>query len=147
MKLFIVSQKNPLLSIAEVNAYFPVLEVHGRFLIVEHAKKYNFLAYTKEVYSILFSCSVRQLFTILKKYKWNKIMHTSFCIRSKHNEKEIAQTIWLSLKSPKVDLENPDCLIHFFFIGNKVYCGMREWINPNTFFERKAHLRPEFYPA
>jgi len=142
-----VSQKNIGLSIEEITTYFSVIDVIDEYVFVRSARKCDFLAYTKEVYDVLFETTIETLLSKIKKYTWNKKIKGTFCVRSIEFEKEIATAIWHKLKKPKVDLKNPNTLIHFFFFENKVYCGIRKWINPHTFFERKAHLRPEFYPA
>ncbi len=147
MKIFRISQKNPALSIAEIKTYFSVIKTHNSFVLVDAAGTYEFLAYTKEVYSVLFSCSAGELLATLQKYDWNKKIKGSFCVRSEHQEKELAGILWHALKNPSVDLETPDVCIHFFYFGTTIYCGLQEWKNPHTFLQRKAHVRPEFYPA
>lgn len=146
MKIFRISLKNPALSIAEIKALYPVISHYGEFVFVKEAKPKK-LAYTKEIYDVLFQTKSRNLLKDAKKYRWDKKIKKTYCIRSHALEKEIADTIWLALKKPKVDLENPEQSIHFFFIGKKIYCGLLEWKNDNAFFQRKAHLRPELYPA
>lgn len=147
MKLFRISQKNLPLGIAEIKALYPVIGHHGKFVFVKKDAKPKKLAYTKEVYDILFQSDINYLLKDIQKYNWNKKIKKTYCIRSHALEKEIADTIWLALKKPHVDLQNPKQLIHFFVIGKKVYCGLLEWKNDNAFFQRKAHLRPELYPV
>ncbi len=147
MKIFRVSQKNPLLSIAEISAWFPIVRTEGEFVFVKAAKKYDFFAYIKEVYTFLFETSLHRLAKAVETFNWNAHIKGSFCIRSPEFEKEIADVVWHRLKNPKVNLENPEHSIHFLFAGKKAYCGILQWQNPNTFLQRKAHLRPELYPA
>jgi tRNA (guanine10-N2)-dimethyltransferase len=146
MKLFRISQKNTALSIAEIDAQYSIADVHGEFVFVKKAKPAA-LAYTKETYDLLFETTINRLLKTIKTYNWNKKIKKTYCVRSHIFEKEIASAIWHRLKKPTVDLENPVHLIHFFFIGKKVYCGILEWKNDNAFLQRKAHLRPELYPA
>ncbi len=73
-------------------------------------------------------------------------------MRSSIDERKLAGIIWDTLKNkthkdPRVDLANPNVLIHFFFIGKKVFVTKQLWPNQNTFLERKAQYRPGFYPA
>lgn len=58
------------------------------------------------------------------------------------SEKELAKYVWHSIKSPKVNLENPKTKIELFIIDDKVYCGLLVYANNEDFESRKAHLRP-----
>lgn len=151
MYLFITSKKDPALSKAEIEALYPKQVKESSeavFLIQSRNEDYKKLAYTKEVHEILFSTPTKKLFSKIEQWNWQKtIGTTSYAIRSKENEKKIADTIWNTLKKPKVSLKNPNKEIHFFSIKKTVYATLLLWKNPNTFLQRKPHLREEQYPA
>lgn len=149
-KIFVLSKKNLSLSIAEVQAQYDRAPnvLKGNCLFVKSRKKcYKRLAFTKEVYDVLFSCSKKVLLKKIKKYDWNKKINGTYCVRSVQQEREIAGVIWQLLKNPRVSLETPETLIHFFFIGGIVYCCILGWENDNACLQRKPHTRPGFYPA
>jgi len=152
MLLFVLSQKNLALARAEVASLYPMRKIEEQYAFVDKpSNKQSFLriplAFTKEIYEILFSSSKKNLFEKIKKYDWNKKIKGSFCVRSVANEREIAGSIWQKIKYPCVDLEHPDTLIHFFFMKKKVYCSRLLWKNDYAFLQRKATQRPGFYPA
>ncbi len=150
MKLFIISQKHLPLSIAEAQTQYDGAPhvLKGNYLFVKSRKKwYERLAFTKEVYNILFSCSKKGLLKKIKRYDWNKKINGTYCVRSVQQEREIAGMVWQLLKKPQVSLETPETLIHFFFIGDTVYCCILGWKNDNACLQRKPHTRPGFYPA
>lgn len=150
MKLFILSQKHLPLSIAEVEALYPdaLVEVNDHIAFVKSEKKYyEQLTFTKAVHDILFFCSPKNIFSLIKKYPWGKLIKNPYCIRSPLEERKIAAEIWHSLQKPNVSLENPKTEIHFIFIGKKVYATKLLWENDNTCLQRKPHTRPGFYPA
>ncbi|MBI5001936.1 methyltransferase domain-containing protein [Candidatus Woesearchaeota archaeon] len=150
MMLFVLSQKNLPLAQAEVASFYTLHKTKENYAFVSSKKKIDLpLAFTKETHAILFSCSKKNLEKQIKKYAWNKKIKGSFCVRSdiQEIERKLGGMIWDTLKKPVVDLEHPDSLIHFFFLGNTVYAGLRLWKNDNAFLQRKAQLRPGFYPA
>src|SRR3989338_9373210 len=150
MLLFVLSQKNLPLAQAEVASFYSVQKKKEHYAFVSSAKIVDIpLAFTKEIHTVLFSCPKKDLEKHIKKYSWNKKIKRSFCVRSdiQEIERKLGGMIWDTLKKPVVDLEHPDTLIHFFFIGNIVYAGLRLWKNDNAFLQRKAQLRPGFYPA
>ena len=157
MYVFVLSQKNLTLALAEARALYGARNVSAshEHAFVKSTKKtteekkplYEKLAFTKAAYDILFSCSAKKLEKNLKKYAWNKTINGTFCVRSSTDERKFASIIWGSLKHPHVDLVNPDLLIHFFFISKKVYVTKQLWQNSHTFLDRKAQHRPGFYPA
>ena len=148
MLLFVLSQKNLSLAHAEVASLYPVKKIKRHYLFVDRLSLVKIpLAYTKEIYTVLFSCTKKDLEKKIHTYNWNKKIKGSFCVRSVAHERELAGAIWKNLKKPCVDLEHPDSLIHFFFLGNNVYCGILLWKNHYAFLQRKATQRPGFYPA
>lgn len=154
MRLFKVSKKNSSLSVAEAKALYgsAVKKEVDSLLFIDTTKNlHQNLAYTKNVYEILFSCPLKDIFPVASKYNWQKIIENkTYAIRSSEKniqEKEIADIIWASLKKPHVSLKNPEKSIHFFLLQKKVYATLRLWKNPNTFLHRTPHLRKEFYPA
>ncbi|PIN79670.1 hypothetical protein COV16_03005 [Candidatus Woesearchaeota archaeon CG10_big_fil_rev_8_21_14_0_10_34_8] len=151
MKLFILSKKDIKLSEAEVRAQFSRHKciIKDEFMFVNSiSKKYERLAYTKEVYSVLFSCKMSKLIETIKNYNWNKIIKKkTFKIESDFQKKEIALIIWFCLKNPKVQMKNPDILIRLFLVKGIVYATKFEWKNENKCLDRKPHTRPGFYPA
>ncbi len=148
MLLFILSQKNLALVQAEVASFYSINRTEKHYAFVTKATRVDIpLAFTKEIYEVLFSSSKKDLFEKIKRYDWNKNVKGSFCVRSVENEREIAGVVWKKLKKPHVDLEHPDTMIHFFFTDKKVFVTRRIWKNTNTFLQRKATQRPGFYPA
>ncbi len=157
--LFILSQKHLPLALAEVCTLYGARNVRtsNKYAFVKFAKEksnakktkkhYKKLAFTKAAYEILFSSSQKKLETDLKKYNWNKTITGTFCVRGSVDEQKFASIIWDSLKHPRVDLKNPATLIHFFFIGRKIYATKLLWKNENAFLHRKPQYRPALYPA
>ncbi len=150
MLLFILSQKNLPLAQAEIASFYSVQKTKENYVFVSSKKILDIpLAFTKEIHDILFFCRRKDLEKHIRKYNWNRKIKGSFCARSdvQDIERKLGGMIWDILQKPIVDLEHPDTLIHFFFIGNAVYAGLRLWKNNNAFLQRKAQLRPGFYPA
>ncbi len=150
MLLFILSQKNLPLAQAEVASFYAIKNTTKEYAFVSSKQIAAIpLAFTKEIHEIVFSCTKKDLEKKIRGYNWNKKVKGSFCVRSdvQEIERKLGGMIWDGLRKPKVDLEHPDTLIHFFFIGNRAYTGLRLWKNDNAFLLRKAQLRPGFYPA
>jgi len=109
------------------------------------------LAYTHNIYQLLFECKTNNLIKKLEEFNWQSIYKENFCLRingkTNYKEKELAGYIWGKIKRPKVKLEDPKTLIELFFVKNKVYCGLLSKKIKKDFEKRKAHLRPELHPT
>jgi len=149
MKLFVLSKKNCGLSFSEVCGVYKTVKQHDTFVFVETENtNYQRLAFTKEVYDVLFHCLRKDIVASLETYNWNNIIkNKTYKIESDTYKERILSVIWARLKHPHVDLKQPEVLIRFFFIGTTVYATTREWKNTYDFLSRKPHLRPSFYPA
>jgi len=153
-QIFLLSKQNLELSKQEVLA----LAEQKDFMLVDNLlilntnfKDYKRLAYTKEVYELLFISNPKSIIANIKNFDWQKIYKTDFCLRI-HNtkgfkEKTLAGYIWHKLKSPKVNLKNSKTEIHLFFIKNKTIAALSKYKNKQDFEKRKPHLRPELHPS
>ncbi|MBW2965764.1 methyltransferase domain-containing protein [Candidatus Woesearchaeota archaeon] len=152
-KIFLLSKQNIELSKQEVLALTQKQDfmlIDDLLIINTDFKDYKRLAYTKEVYDLLFISNPKNLLTDIKNFNWQKIYKTNFCLRAHNNskkEKDLAGYIWNKLKNPKVNLKNPKTEIHFFFIKNKVIGALSKHKNKQEFEKRKPHLRPELHPS
>ncbi len=154
MQIFLLSKQNIDLSKQEVLALTKKQDfmlIDNLLIINSNFKDYRRLAYTKEVYDLLFISNPKNLLTDMKNFNWQKIYKTNFCLRT-HNakgfrEKTLAGYIWNKIKSPKVNLKSPITEIHLFFIKNKVIGALLKYKNKQEFEKRKPHLRPELHPS
>jgi tRNA (guanine10-N2)-dimethyltransferase len=152
MQIFLLSKQNIDLSKQEVLALTKKQDfmlIDNLLIINSNFKDYKRLAYTKEVYDLLFISNPKNLLTDMKNFNWQKIYKTNFCLRA-HNskkEKQFADLIWNKIKSPKVNLKSPKTEIHLFFIKNKVIGALLKYKNKQEFEKRKPHLRPELHPS
>jgi len=107
------------------------------------------LAFTKEIFKILFTCPSSSLKKGLSTFNWQKIYKKSFSVRINgkgFNEPELASIIYKKLKDPKVSLENPKTPVHIF-LGKKAYCCLRLKHLKQDYDSRKAHNRPAHHPT
>jgi tRNA (guanine10-N2)-dimethyltransferase len=152
MKYFLhLSREHETLPAAEAVALLKPKEheVIGNYLFFDNSPAAKILckrlAYSRGLYELLFISPQKDLFTHMKKFDWNKIYKKSFCVRLHENPKEIevlkvADVIWHSVKNPKVDLDNPETLIEFFFVKNKCIVGKKiEKISPNLQEKKLNH--------
>jgi len=131
MKLMLLlSKENIKLAEAEAQSMlkFRKSERHNDLILFNTTKtNYSRLAYTKKVFKHLFTCNKSQLKDKLKRYNWQKIYKSNFCIRIKQSpqlEKEYAGFIWEKVKAPKVNLKNPETRIEVIFHKNKAFIGL-----------------------
>ncbi len=152
-QIFLLSKQNLELSKQEVLALTDKQEfmlIDNLLILNTNFKDYKRLAYTKEVYELLFISNPKNLITDIKNFNWQEIYKTNFCLRthnSKIKESKLADLIWNNLKSPKVNLKKPKTEIHLFFIKNKVIATLAKFKNKQKFEKRKPHLRPELHPS
>jgi len=154
MQIFLLSKQNLELSKQEVLSLTNKQDfmLIGNLLIINtNFKDYKRLAYTKEIYTLLFISNPKTLLIDINNFNWQKIYKTNFCLRS-HNakgfkENTLAGYIWNNLKNPKVNLKKPKTEIHLFFIKNKVIGALLKYKNKQKFEKRKPHLRPELHPS
>jgi len=114
------------------------------------------LALSKSVSRIIFSCRENELKKKIEKYDWNSVCNGSFCARSsaliscgkpRHTSKELGSIIWRNLKSPSVNLENPDTELIFFFSSNEVYCCLLLADINYCYDKRKFNKKPFRHPS
>ncbi len=153
-----ITQLDRTLSIEEVLSLYNIKqykELNDTHIIIDaktdNLKLYQRLAYTNEVYTILFSATKREIIQKIKEYNWNAIYKHNFAVRiinkEKSREREFAAIIYHNLKNPKVNLKNPETLIVFFEEKNRFYCCTKVWQNNKSFLNRKAHLKPILHPT
>ena len=165
MKLiFYLSGENLRLSKEEVNSILGLKKTctNANLLIAdvnlnEFQRKHLRLALAKNVFLFLFDVKISELNKKIKDFDWNSIYEKNFCVRIEkydklkeyeaYAEKNLGSLIWQKLKNPKVNLENPKTLIHFFFIKNKVICGKLIYSQKEDFIARKSHKRPFGHPS
>jgi tRNA (guanine10-N2)-dimethyltransferase len=152
-QIFLLSKQNLELSKQEVLALTDKQDfmlIDNLLILNTNFKDYKRLAYTKEVYELLFISNPKNLIIDMKNFNWQKIYKTNFCLRthnSKIKEAKLAGYIWNNIKSPKVNLKNPKTEIHLFFIKNKAIGALVKYKNKQEFEKRKPHLRPELHPS
>lgn len=157
---FNIQKDHPNMAIAEIEALTGIKHKSKAedFIIIETEQEIKKdilcrLAYTSNVYKILFESTISKLEDNMNKYPWQKIYKKDFCIRihnkesKKLSEKELAGFIWRSVKKPKVNLKNPRTLIEIFIVKNKAYACLHILEIKSDFEKRKAHLRPRLHPS
>ena len=155
MFLFKLSKEWPDLAAAEVKYLLGLkrMRVLDGCVIAEFsAKKLRLaerLALTKYVYRILFECDECDLFQRFERFDWKAVVEGSFCIKAfKHRlEKELAKFVWIKLKNPRVDLENPDTKIVVLKAGKRCFCCIELLKIKHAFAERRPDKRPGFHPS
>lgn len=154
MQIFLLSKQNIELSKAEVLALTDKQDfmlIDNLLIINSNFKDYKRLAYTKEVYDLLFISNPKNLVTDMRNFDWQKIYKTNFCLRAHDakgfKEKTLAGYIWNKLKAPKVNLKSSKTEIHLFFVKNKAIGALLKYKNKQDFEKRKPHLRPELHPS
>jgi len=153
--IFLLSKGHAFLAKEEVLALSSTkkYELIENLLILDTSfKDYKRLAYTKEVYNLLFESNNFQLNKKIKTFDWNKIYKAPFCVRVHHKnkslERDFAELIWGKLKNPKVNLTRPKTEIHFFFLRRKIICAvLKEKLPASEYDKRRPHLRPEMHPS
>lgn len=117
------------------------------FLEVRDIKAADRLAFTNKVYSLLFSCAVKDLKERMARFNWQEVYRKDFCLRahnSSYSEAELAGYVWRSIKKPRINLKKPKTKIELFFTSKKVYCCLLIKGIKHDFSKRRAHLRPGF---
>jgi tRNA (guanine10-N2)-dimethyltransferase len=153
-QLFTLSKENLEFSKEEVLRLYHAdkYKLTENLLVIDSDKDYSsYLAYTNEVYELLFDCKHSDLEKTIKSFDWNRIYKKSFSVRIVNNktfdERKIAGIIYHKIKNPKVDLENAKTRIVFLNTKKKVLCGLLKSEIDKSFLKRKAHLRPELHPT
>ena len=155
MFLFKLSKEWPDLAAAEVKYLLGLKRMcvlDGYVIADFSAKKLRLakrLALTKCIYRILFECDERDLFRRFERFDWKSVVKGSFCIKAfKHRlEKDLAKFVWIKLKNPRVDLENPDTKIVVLKIGKRCFCCIELLKIKHAFAERRPDKRPGFHPS
>ena len=158
MYAFLLSKENLKLSIAEVLALTNAKKyrIDDNLLIIDIKSIKNLekrLAQTYKIYELLFETTEKSLTNDLQNYNWSKIYNKDFWLRihsldKPHNysEAKLAGYIWRGLKNPKVNLTDAETKIELL-LGKKIYCCLLKAEIEKSFFERKAHLKPELMPT
>ena len=152
MLLFVLSQENVSLAVEEVLRVFGVREyvLSGNVLLLNSRRKvHDRLAYTNEVYQVLFSGKKKEILVLVEKFNWNRVYKKSYCVRSfcSVDEKKIAAAVWHSVTKPVVDLRKAVSFFGIFDVKRKVYVCKRVWVNSKEFLKRKAHMKPSLHPS
>jgi len=156
MYLFILSQENQELACKEVEHLMhsrPIDEFEHLIVMDNcHDDLIKRLAYTKRVVNILFESDVENVRNDILEFEWRSIITGSYCVRTftlrpmDFSEKELGSIIWQKLTNPVVDVKNPDCEVNVVF-ADKVYVGIKNWVNKEDFEARKAHKRAHLKPV
>jgi tRNA (guanine10-N2)-dimethyltransferase len=172
MLLLVLSQENVSLAVEEVLRVFGVSKyvLSGRYLLLDVRKNLRLcgkLAYTNEVYSVLFSGPSKKIFVLGEKFNWKKVYEKNYCVRSfcSVDEKKFAAVVWHALKDPmgnkvsggsknsknflepKVNLKKAVSFFGIFKIKKEILVGKRIWVNSKDFLKRKAHMKPSLHPS
>lgn len=163
MYIFELSKYNILLSKQEVIELLGLDEkqkLAEKLLFIRKIRKKSFqninrLAYTKRFFKVLLQGKEKDFLHLMNTFKWEKIYKKDFLVRiynnksnnKKYSEKEIAGIIWKSLKTPKVNLHNPETKIAVIFKNKWFFCCKELWENHENFEARKPKNRPENHPS
>ena len=126
-------------------------------------KRFSRLAYTKNIYTILFSTSsLKKTIEKTVDFSWDKVYKTSFCFRLfNHNmtrnkdnnlvEKELAGIIYDNIKNmssncPSVNLKKPETLFAFHILEKEIFATRLLYTNNDDFKSRKNNKLPEGMP-
>ena len=111
------------------------------------------LAYTHNIYHVLFNGNRKLCYNQTEHYFWNKVYNHDFAVRTVgfQDEKKLAALIYSVLKkkntNPQVNLKNSSTEIYFFKLGRTYYTTQHLWKNNKSFLLRKAHLKPVLHPT
>lgn len=126
-------------------------KVDGQVVILEGKKfDYSRLAYTRQLYSLLFVTTKGKLEEDSRRFNWERYCKGSFRVNALNlglDLRYLGSLVWHRLKNPKVDLVNPDTTIGFVSSGDSVYVGKLIFNNDEHFADRRPHLRPGFHPS
>jgi tRNA (guanine10-N2)-dimethyltransferase len=162
MKLFVLSQENLALSVAEAELLHGELSsgLIDNFLLLDVEEYLHGLAFTKEIHEVLYTAKLELLTPSLNDFSWSLHVESPFVVRTRGErktgnapveEKELAGFIWRSLeqsgKEPSVSLDAPKTEVHLFYIKDYFLCAKLLWRNDDHFFARRAHLRPRNHPT
>ncbi len=143
--------KQELISLTNPKYYFLI---DNLFMINLKPSEIDFLvkrlAYTKNIFRLLFESNTKDILNDVRNCRWGKIFRESFSLRVKGKrelERRLAKEIWAALKSPKVDLKNATTKIFIFFIEEKAYCCLLAREIYQDYNARKPHKRPYFHPT
>ncbi|MFH1072023.1 MAG: hypothetical protein V1743_01185 [Nanoarchaeota archaeon] len=169
--LYVLSKEYLDLSSQEVLLFGTIskyVRVHN-LLLVDKQMDYSRLAYTKAVFSVLFSAiSPERFIERLNRFDCNKVYRDSFSFRildysqqqvtKQHltkqrltkaglTEKGIAGIMYGKLKNPKVDLRNARTQYFLILSDHAYFFTTLLWKNTENFSSRKSHHRPAPHPT
>jgi len=126
--LFILHKDHFDLACAEAKALFGPGKIDKNRLEIETGyNDFSRLAYTRQVLKAVDS-------------DWNDIIEGTYSVKG---SKELQDRIWESLDDPKVNLKSPDTTI----VEIDGFVGKEMPLSRPDFNDRRAHLRPNHYPA
>ena len=150
--LFILSKYDVELAKAEIARLLSVKKgkLSGDMLIADipprFSKLFNRLAYTREVYQVLFKSTSKKLEEDCAKFNWSKIIDKTYSVGTLHRP-EIVKGIRNKLSKAKVNIRKPDASIRVFTTGRTIYVGKQVHYFDKKILQRKSHLRPEQHPT
>ncbi len=154
MKLLLeLSQQDLTLSAAEALAQTRTKTYYliDNLLIISTTRDLHHLAYTKRVFTYLFTCTLPRLIKRMQTYSWKKVYKNNFYVELKgtttHTSKQLANIIYDQLDYPSVKMKNATTHITFFFHEGKVICGKLLYEITESYEQRKPHHRPELHPS
>jgi len=148
--IFQLSKDNLELARAEVEALAGKKgKLYDNFLILNSKFDYKRLAYTNNVFKLLFKCKKTGIKDEFQKYDWKKEYKNNFCIRSNKTkyEKAFAKYIWEQVDNPKVQLNNSDTEINIFVTNSIMIVGKLLHTREEKFHKRRPDIRPGFFPV
>ncbi len=142
-------------ALAELQAIFGKVAEQKKDLFfldlpVEQEQYFSRMAYVRKAYRLLFSCEEHDLSANISAFDWNSLIKGSFKVRCNGKagmERTLADAMWLQLRNPKADLNNPDIIIEYSFEEDRVYCGVFLVDTTKNFEERRNKYRPRPHPT
>ena len=152
--LFLLSGENINLAQQEVKAITNQTQskLYKNLLLIQTNNIQNIsrLAYTKKVYKVLFTSTLKNIKKDLENFNWQSIYKKDFSLRI-HNqnlkEKELAGYIWDKVKSPKVNLKSAKTQIELFTNKKQIFCALLIHKPNSDFQKRHPNLRPFRHPT
>ncbi len=153
MKLLVLSKDNLELARAEAGAVLggASCRFQGALIITDSRRDFQRLAYTTHVVDIFIISSKKAFFDDIKAAGLSRKIKGTYSVRklgkSAVPEKIVADIVWNSQKSPRVDLKNPNSKLVYLESGDSMYLGKLLWENDKDYLERAPHLRPVLHPS
>ncbi len=127
-----------------------VLKNSFLFVKAKYSAACERLAFTRNIFEVLFSCRENTLEERLAAYPWNKMYKKDFSLRLKgkfrHSIEELSSIIYHKVRKPKVNLTNPATRITLIKL-DKAYCCTHRQALKHDYSARKAHNRPAPHPT